>query len=143
MNSTGLAPADNTIIVLWGDHGWHLGDHGMWCKHTNYEEATHLPLLISAPGVTKNKHAHGRCGNRGPLSHAVRTAELETLLPQHLTDAALVPTFARSRRPYEERRSSTPIHGMWANTAKSPVAACGRRYRLVEWKTCAPRAPPT
>ena len=32
--------AKNTIIVLWGDHGWHLGDHGMWCKHTNYELAT-------------------------------------------------------------------------------------------------------
>src|SRR5258708_36181841 len=48
-----LGLASNTIIVLWGDHGWHLGDHGMWSKHTNYEEATHIPLLIVAPGVTK------------------------------------------------------------------------------------------
>lgn len=44
--------AKNTIIVLWGDHGWHLGDHGSWSKHTNYEQATHSPLLISAPGLT-------------------------------------------------------------------------------------------
>ena len=51
LDRSGLS--SNTIIVLWGDHGWHLGDHGMWCKHTNYEEATHIPLLISAPGVTK------------------------------------------------------------------------------------------
>ena len=41
----------NTIIVIWGDHGWHLGDHNIWCKHTNFEQATHAPLIISAPGL--------------------------------------------------------------------------------------------
>jgi iduronate 2-sulfatase len=40
----------NTIVVLWGDHGWHLGDHGMFCKHTNFEQATRSPLIIAAPG---------------------------------------------------------------------------------------------
>jgi iduronate 2-sulfatase len=39
----------NTIVVLWGDHGWHLGDHGMWCKHTNYEQAGRIPLIVRLP----------------------------------------------------------------------------------------------
>ena len=45
----------NTIVVLWGDHGWHLGDHGMWCKHTNFEQATRAPLIITAPGFRANQ----------------------------------------------------------------------------------------
>ena len=44
-----LGLRDKTIIVLWGDHGWHLGEHDQWCKQTNFEEATHAPLIISAP----------------------------------------------------------------------------------------------
>jgi iduronate 2-sulfatase len=49
LDDTGLAA--DTIVVLWGDHGWHLGDHGLWCKHTNYEQATRIPLIVSAPGM--------------------------------------------------------------------------------------------
>lgn len=45
-----LGLADDTVVILWGDHGWHLGDHGMWCKHTNYEKATRAALVCRVPG---------------------------------------------------------------------------------------------
>jgi arylsulfatase A-like enzyme len=45
-----LGLARNTIVVLWGDHGWKLNDYGAWCKHTNFEIDTHVPLLLRAPG---------------------------------------------------------------------------------------------
>jgi iduronate 2-sulfatase len=44
-----LGLRENTIIMLWGDNGWHLGEHGIWGKATNYEVATRVPLIVSAP----------------------------------------------------------------------------------------------
>ena len=49
---------ENTVIVLWGDHGWHLGDHTEWCKHSNFEQATHIPFMFAGPGVAKDKKDH-------------------------------------------------------------------------------------
>ncbi len=49
-----LGLTENTIVVLWSDHGWKLGEHGGWCKQTNFEIDTRAPLLIRAPGVKAN-----------------------------------------------------------------------------------------
>jgi arylsulfatase A-like enzyme len=43
---------NNTIVILWGDHGWNLGDHKMWCKHCNFESSLHVPMIVKAPGRT-------------------------------------------------------------------------------------------
>lgn len=45
---------ENTIVVLWGDHGFHLGERGYWCKATNYEQDTRVPLIIRTPGESRS-----------------------------------------------------------------------------------------
>ncbi|MHC4684341.1 MAG: sulfatase [Planctomycetota bacterium] len=42
---------DHTVIILWGDHGWKLGEHAGWCKHTNFELDTRVPMILSVPGM--------------------------------------------------------------------------------------------
>jgi arylsulfatase A-like enzyme len=53
-----LGLADSTIVVLWGDNGWHLGDSQIWGKHTPFERAVQTPLIIRAPGISR---AGARC----------------------------------------------------------------------------------
>lgn len=47
LERTGLAK--NTLVVVWGDHGYHLGEHGLWTKTTNYETDTRVPLIVATP----------------------------------------------------------------------------------------------
>ena len=50
-----LGLADNTIVVIWGVHGWHLGDHLVWGKHSLFERALKSALVINGPGTTKGE----------------------------------------------------------------------------------------
>lgn len=43
----------NTVVILWGDHGWHLGEHAVWGKHTLFEESLRSPLIVFTPGSEK------------------------------------------------------------------------------------------
>lgn len=49
LKETGLD--DNTIVIVWGDHGWHLGDHAIWGKHSNFERSARSTLIIRAPNM--------------------------------------------------------------------------------------------
>ncbi|WP_182869148.1 sulfatase [Stieleria mannarensis] len=51
----GLGIRDNTLVVLWSDHGYKLGEFGAWAKHTNFELDTRVPLIISGPGLPQDR----------------------------------------------------------------------------------------
>jgi iduronate 2-sulfatase len=122
--------AKDTIIVLWGDHGFHLGDHGIWTKHTNYEQANRIPLLIVAPGVTP------------PGSRTHQLAESVDLFPT-LAELAGLP--APSGPQPIDGRSLVPVLKDPQARVRDHAYHCfpkermGRairteRHRLVEWK---------
>jgi len=53
LNALDVSPyAEETIVILWSDHGWHLGEKQHWHKSTLWEEATRVPMIISAPGFS-------------------------------------------------------------------------------------------
>ena len=54
-----LGLAENTIVVLMGDHGYSLGEHGLWCKHSTFDVATKTPLIIKSPGMPKGNVVDG------------------------------------------------------------------------------------
>lgn len=126
-----LKLADNTLIVLWGDHGWHLGDHGMWTKHTNYEQANRIPLLLVAPGITKPGTSTRQPAETVDIFPTL--AELAGLpkpkVPQPLDGTSLVPVL---RDPAARVREAA-TH-CYPRDARLGRAIRTERYRLVEWK---------
>ncbi len=81
--------ADNTIILLFGDHGWSLGEHGEWCKHANFRTATNAPMIICAPGLEKGKTVEQVTEFVDIYPTLCRLAGLP--LPAHLQGESLVP----------------------------------------------------
>ena len=85
-----LGLAENTIVILWGDHGWNLAEHTLWCKHSCFETSMHAPLIIRAPGVSRGG------GRTKALTEFIdiypSLCELAGLsLPDHLQGESFVP----------------------------------------------------
>jgi len=123
-----LQLADNTIVVLWGDHGFHLGDLGIWTKHTNFEQANRIPICFVAPDLV--------AGSTTQLAETVdifpTVAELAGLPapkgPQAIDGVSLVPVL---KNPLARVRD----HAFHAYPRqKIGRAIRTERYRLVEWR---------
>ena len=73
--------SQNTIIVLWSDHGYYLGEYGDWAKHTNGELATHVPLIVSTPETRSLENMIDGSGGDNRKSMRSQLVELVDLYP--------------------------------------------------------------
>jgi iduronate 2-sulfatase len=125
--------ADETIIVLWGDHGFHLGDLGIWTKHTNYEQANRIPILVVAPGVTTANSSTRQLAESVDIFPTL--AELAGLPapsgPQPIDGVSLVPVLKNG----EARVRDHAFHAY--PKQKMGRAIRTERYRMVEWRRAA------
>ncbi len=99
--------ASNTIVVFWGDHGWHLGEKHHWRKFALWEEATKAPLIVVAPGVTKP----GRCDRTVDFMGIYPTLVELCGLPaaKNQDGASLVPLLKDPAAPWD--RPAITTHG--------------------------------
>ncbi|MCF6311628.1 MAG: sulfatase [Verrucomicrobiales bacterium] len=105
-----LGLAEDTIVILWGDHGWNLAEHTMWCKHSCFETSMHAPLIVRAPGV-------GKPGQRTrALTEFIdiypSLSELAGLpLPEHLQGKSFVPLLKNPELPWKSSAIGRYING--------------------------------
>jgi len=122
-----LGLRERTVVILWGDHGWQLGEHGMWCKHTNFETSTRSMLMISVP----NQQARGQ--KTDALVEFVdiypTLCELAGLPPTPgLEGTSFAPLVQDPKRPWKKAAfSQYPRPGLMGYAMRTD------RYRYVEW----------
>ncbi|MFT4588562.1 MAG: iduronate 2-sulfatase [Limisphaerales bacterium] len=125
-----LQLADDTIVVLWGDHGFHLGDLGVWTKHTNYEQANRIPIFIAAPGVTKRGSSTKQLAESVDIFPTL--AELAGLPapkgPQSIDGVSLVPVLRDSSARVRDHAYHAYPKGKLGRAIRT------ERYRMVEWR---------
>jgi len=117
---------DQTVIILWGDHGYHLGDHNQWGKSTNFEQSTRSPMIISAPGIGNNSVKSAT----EFIDIYPTLCELTGLdLPDHMQGKSLVDILQRA-----DENESFAI-SQFQRDEKMGYAIRDDRYRYVEWTT--------
>ncbi|QGJ71410.1 Iduronate sulfatase [Planctomycetales bacterium 10988] len=130
-----LGLAEDTIVVLWGDHGWHLQDLGIWAKSTNFEVANRIPLIVRAP--------EGVAGRTTPsLIEAVdiypTLCELAGLpLPEHLEGTSFAPLLSRPRQPWKSAVFSQYPRPDSGKDQVMGMSMRTNRYRFTRWSPVA------
>ena len=123
-----LGLRDSTVVVLWGDHGWKLGEHGEWCKHTNFENDTHAPLICSAPGQkASGQHSKALVEFVDVYPSLCEPAGLP--LPSHLEGLSFAPLLNEPERPWKKAAFSQYPRsgGIMGYSMRTD------RYRLTRW----------
>ncbi len=117
---------ENSTIVLIGDHGWHLGDHGLWNKHSNFEQATRTPMIILAPGQTKARQITAPEELVDVFPTVCDFSGLK--IPNQLQGVSLKPIVTG-----EEDRLKDAALSQYPRGDRMGYALRNDRYRLVEW----------
>jgi len=92
--------AENTIVILWGDHGWKLGEHGEWCKHSNVENDTRVVLMVRAPHIpTKNAASKALVEFVDVYPSLCELAGIP--LPDHLEGTSFAPLLKDPAKPWK------------------------------------------
>jgi len=114
---------DNTIVVLWGDHGWNLGEHGLWCKHCNFETSLHSPLIVTAPGIKGGQKTNALTEYLDIYPSLCQLCNLP--LPSHLEGKSFVPLMKKPNRLWKKAVFSRYYNGDSVKTDQ---------YRYTEWR---------
>ena len=113
---------DNTIIIVWGDHGWHLGDMGIWGKATNYEIATRVPLIIWTPDMTTGGQSTEALVELIDMYPTL--CELAGLpVPDHVEGHSFAPLLKQPNRPWKRAAFSQFPNPALREWAANPLSA--------------------
>jgi arylsulfatase A-like enzyme len=91
---------ENTIVVLIGDHGWHLGEHNFWGKHNTLKNALHSPLIVRTPGYPESNHSPALVEYLDVYPTLVQLAGLP--LPDHVEGRSLAPLLENPDLPWKD-----------------------------------------
>jgi iduronate 2-sulfatase len=118
-----LGLRDDTVIILWGDHGWNLGEHGLWCKHCNFETSLHSPLIVRGPGIEAGTKINALTEYLDIYPSLCELCDLS--LPGHLQGRSFVPLLKNPNLPWKKAVFSRYFRGDSVKTDQ---------YRYTEWR---------